>query len=155
MFDNCTTLEELKKEYRKAAKAAHPDCGGSVDAMAAVNAAYEQAADRITRNSGKDAHEQQKERAASKAFMEALLKVISLEGLIIEICGCWIWVSGNTYPHKETLKAAAFQYSGNKKAWYWGETASHKRKGHYSMAEIRSRYGSEVMQADKTKRLTA
>lgn len=37
------TADDLKDFYRRAASAAHPDKGGSDEAMAAVNAAYEQA----------------------------------------------------------------------------------------------------------------
>ena len=41
MFENITTLDELRKAYRAAAFAAHPDHGGSTEAMQEVNAAYE------------------------------------------------------------------------------------------------------------------
>ena len=41
MFDNINSLDELRKAYRAAAFAAHPDHGGSTEAMQEVNAAYE------------------------------------------------------------------------------------------------------------------
>ena len=41
MFNNINTLDELRKAYRAAAFAAHPDHGGSTEAMQEVNAAYE------------------------------------------------------------------------------------------------------------------
>lgn len=36
-FINVTTLEELKKQYRRLAMIHHPDCGGSTEAMQEVN----------------------------------------------------------------------------------------------------------------------
>lgn len=40
---NATTLEDVRAAYRNAAMECHPDRGGSQEAMAAVNDAYEQA----------------------------------------------------------------------------------------------------------------
>lgn len=41
-FVNCNTLEELKKEYRRLAMIHHPDVGGTVEEMQAINAEYDQ-----------------------------------------------------------------------------------------------------------------
>ena len=40
-FTNCTTLDELKKEFRRLCMAHHPDRGGDTATMAAINAEYE------------------------------------------------------------------------------------------------------------------
>ena len=39
-YTTCHTLEELKAEYKCLAKMYHPDCGGSDEIMAQVNAQY-------------------------------------------------------------------------------------------------------------------
>lgn len=155
MFKNCSTLEELKKAYRAEAKKAHPDCGGSAEQMAEVNKAYEEASERITKSSGKPRNEQEAERQASEAFKAALLKIIHLDGVEIEICGSWIWATGNTFIYRELLKEAGFWYSKNKKAWYWKEGESRKMRGHYTMAEIRTKYGSDKVDNKTTQKLSA
>jgi hypothetical protein len=33
-------------------------------------------------------------------YPEIIDQIISFEGIIIELIGNWIWVSGNTYPHR-------------------------------------------------------
>ena len=40
-FTNIHTLDELKKEYRRLAFVNHPDRGGDVETMQAINAEYE------------------------------------------------------------------------------------------------------------------
>ena len=40
-FENVTTLEELKREYRRLAFAYHPDCGGDTATMQQINNEYE------------------------------------------------------------------------------------------------------------------
>jgi hypothetical protein len=42
-FQNCTTLDALRKELRRLAKLHHPDVGGSLATMQDINAQYEQA----------------------------------------------------------------------------------------------------------------
>jgi DnaJ domain len=41
-----STREELRRAYRHAAKAAHPDAGGSADAFRAVSEAFERLSER-------------------------------------------------------------------------------------------------------------
>ena len=41
MFKNCRTLEELKKEYHRLVLLHHPDRGGNLEMMQAVNNAYD------------------------------------------------------------------------------------------------------------------
>ncbi|MBQ9003779.1 MAG: hypothetical protein IJ087_18190, partial [Eggerthellaceae bacterium] len=38
--------------------------------------------------------------------------------------GCCIWVSGDTKPHRETLKDFGFRWSPKRSAWYWKPQAA-------------------------------
>ncbi len=78
-----------------------------------------------------------------EALREALQKIIHLQGIEIEICGSWIWISGNTYQHKAAIKAAGYTWSKNKSMWYFhnGEYRRGSRKT-YTMDDIRFKYGS-------------
>lgn len=40
-FVNVSTLDELRKEYRRLAKVNHPDMGGSAEEMKVINIEYE------------------------------------------------------------------------------------------------------------------
>lgn len=40
-FKSVTNINELKTEFKRLAKRNHPDCGGSVEVMSAINAEYE------------------------------------------------------------------------------------------------------------------
>src|SRR3954452_8388444 len=42
-----STRDELRRAYRRAAKAAHPDVGGSADAFRAVSEAFERLLERL------------------------------------------------------------------------------------------------------------
>ena len=44
-----------------------------------------------------------------KEFSEVIEKIINLQGIIIEICGSWVWLTGNTYFHKKEIKEAKQQ----------------------------------------------
>ena len=83
---------------------------------------------------------------------EALNKIINLQGIVIEICGAWVWVSGNTKEHWETLKAAGFKFSAPKKMVYfrpeYAQTRRYKKDG-LSMDEIRSKYGADNIKTKK------
>ena len=88
-------------------------------------------------------------------FRDTLNKIINLDAVIIEIIGCWIWVTGNTYGAKDALKAAGFKWCNNKKAWSWhaGERYYKKSKRKLSMDELRNLYGSEEITPHRNDRI--
>lgn len=112
MMINASSVQELKKIYRKAAMANHPDRGGDTEAMKAINATYEKVFE-ILRTSENKAGEGQEgfrpNRERPKAFMDLIEKLVNLHGLTIDIVGTWVWVSGNTLENREALKAAGFR----------------------------------------------
>ncbi len=148
-FTNCQNLDELKKAYKAAAMKHHPDVGGDTATMQQINAEYEARFEVLKRSQNTQAAEDTTGRthATSEsagdfiAIIDALLK---LDGLEIELCGRWLWIGGNTKQHKEALKAAGCRWSSTKKLWSWhfAEDGARWHKGHYSMAQIRSKYGS-------------
>lgn len=165
-FNNINTLEELRKQYSDLLKRHHPDNGGDVSDMQEINAEY----DRLFKVL-KDRHESKttdsKENNAKTDFdnmkydftedvklREALQQVITFEGINIEIVGCWIWVDGNTYGYKDTLKGIGFKWAREKKKWYFHtETFRKKSRKKLSMDDIRSYYGSTEVEPGGTKRL--
>ena len=164
-----TTLEDLKKQYRKLAMQWHPDRPtGDNDSMKAINNEFDKLytelkkADSHKHTSGA-AHTSNtthtgKATPASEtaaAFRAIIDKLITLDDIVIEICGSWVWVGGDTFKHREALKALQFRWSKSKSMWYWHNDGytKHTRKT-YSMSEIRSLYGSETITKGNTLKLT-
>lgn len=54
---------------------------------------------------------------SSPKINEAINAIIGLN-LTIEMRGTWVWVTGDTKPQKEALKAAGYKWSPKKVAWY-------------------------------------
>lgn len=157
-FATCTTLEALKHEYRRLCMIHHPDRGGDTATMAAINDEYDEAFRRI--QSGRTATQQTTEaheaEEAPEAFRAVISRLVILAGINIEICGSWVWVTGSTYPNRESLKAAGLRYSKGKAAWYWKPEGSYsKARRNYSMAEIRELHGSERIRTHASATLTA
>lgn len=154
MFNQINNLDELRKAYRAAAFAAHPDHGGSTEAMQAVNAAYEQRFEQLKaeHNRKADADPTGKTRRVEEMpdeFRAVIERLLSISDIIIELCGSWVWVSGETKAHKDELKAAGCRWAAKKAMWYWRcDKDAHHGKSHASMADIRSKYGSERITSD-------
>ena len=147
-FNNPKTLEELKKQYKTLALKHHPDKGGSLKDMQEINSEYDilfkKLKDIHQTSDGKTYEKETKE--TPEEFKDIITALIILEGIQIEICGCWVWVTGDTYPNKEILKNLKFRYSKSKKAWYYHNDGYHKiGKKTYTLDQIRSLYGSEVI----------
>ena len=85
---------------------------------------------------------------------EVLQQIITFESINIEIVGCWIWVDGNTYNYKDTLKNIGFKWAREKKKWYFHTEAFRKRSHKkLSMDDIRNYYGSTEVETGGIKRL--
>ncbi len=76
-------------------------------------------------------------------------KIVMLEGIEIEVCGLWVWVSGKTGLYRDEFKAAGYRWASKKARWYFaGAPAGGYRI--FDMGEIRERYGSrEVVTTSK------
>lgn len=143
-FSGITNLEELKKTYRRLAMENHPDRGGDTETMKAINAEYEAAFNRIKRGGQAEAEEPTETASEFIAVIDALMKI---KGITIELCGSWLWISGDTKAAKEKLKAAKCRWASKKKMWYWhpAEEKPRHRRGSSDMNEIRQKYGSRVL----------
>lgn len=156
-FSNVSSLEELKKEYRRLALKFHPDMGGDTETMKEINNEHDKLFemlkhDQNTRAAADSTGKTRKTTETPEEFRDIVDFLIHLN-LDAELCGSWIWVGGDTKPHKEELKAHGFRWSQNKKKWYWrhpedGGRRWHKRGG-YTMEEIRAFHGSEFLTSTK------
>lgn len=156
-FKNPRSLEELRKQYKELLKRFHPDNpGGSTAACQEINSEYSRLFEHLKnrRESGNGAEKANFDINLDRALREMLLKVVNLDGLQIEICGSWIWLSGNTYPRKSTLKALGFSWASNKKMWCWHDVEYVKRTHKaVSMDFIREKYGSMEVETKAQARL--
>lgn len=148
-FTNCRTLDELKKEYRRLSKLHHPDHGGDEATMKAINAEYSDRFEVLKRQHNAAADEAHQTTETPEEFVNIINALIKLHGITVELCGCWLWVSGDTRAVKEELKAAGCRWSSSKKMWYWRhqEDGARWSRGRKSMQQIRAKYGSQTFAA--------
>ena len=156
-FTNCHTIEELKKEYRRLALENHPDRGGDEEIMKIINREYEIMAKRLenVHEAGEEAPKHKAETPAEFiAIIDALMK---MSGVVIEICGSWLWLTGNTFQHKDEIAKIGFRWSKTKKSWYWFNEIENttKRRATASMKQIRNKYGSEKIFAKELEKIEA
>lgn len=143
-FKGIATLEELKRTYRKLAMMFHPDHGGNEETFKALSNEYTDLFNILKNNWNEGKTEEQQMTECPEEFIEIIAAIQDLEGLDIELCGSWVWVSGDTKTHKDALKEIGFKWASKKLMWYWrseeNRTTSRKSK---SMSDIRSKYGSD------------
>ena len=141
------TIEELKKQYRELAHKHHPDRGGNVDTMKAVNAEYDALFPQLknvhkTRD-GETYTAKQDSDETVEQFKELIDELMKMDDIIIEIIGCFVWVTGDTKTHKERLKELRFRWHSKKVAWYLAPEDYRKRsRKDYALDEIRAMYGT-------------
>lgn len=159
-FTNCKTAEELKTAYRKAAMKLHPDNGGNEEEFKTMQAEFSKMFDRLKNvHASKDGgtYEKTGEYAThetAEEFMNIINTLLTFPGLNVELCGSWVWVSGDTKQYKDQLKELGCKWSANKKMWYWqndGKRKHHKKA--WSIDQIRNTYGSTRFQQAQYKEL--
>lgn len=145
------TFQDIKIAYRRACMAYHPDRNpAGLEMMKLINAAWACLSDFVP-GSEKDAFDASSYGTELNAALNAIINL----GLEIEICGSWVWVSGDTRPHREVLKASGFKWAPKKMMWNFRppEWKSFSR-GKFSMDDIRERHGSVTVKTNQQARLT-
>jgi hypothetical protein len=147
-FETCTTLEEVKKAYYSLAKANHPDKGGDAEIMKAINNAYDFAIAKILKGGSFSSEEINFESELSEIYREKVQALAAVEGIVIELVGKWLWISGNTFPVKDAIKAAGFFWAKKKAAWFWRpEDAKSNSRKSMPLEEIKAKYGATTLKA--------
>lgn len=145
-FKDIKSLQELRTVYRELLKKYHPDNGGSESVAKEINAEYEIMFQRLKAGTN---NKTDYDTDIDIMIRDVIQKIISLN-VHVEICGSWVWVSGNTYPVKDSLKAAGLKYSRNKKMWYFAATGCRRySKKSTTIDYIRNKYGSQVVKEDR------
>ena len=141
------TLEELKTMYHQLAMQHHPDRGGNTAIMQAVNDEYAVLFPKLKdTHRNKDGETYTANYASSEtadSFKELIDELMKMDNIVIEVIGCFVWVTGNTKPYKEIFKSLRFQWHTKKVAWYL-KPEDYNRRSHkdYSFDEIRAMYGT-------------
>lgn len=102
--------EDLKKQYRAWCKKLHPDHGGDPEAFREMMEEYQELQ---LHGFKQEARNQETELTAE--LERALKKIVTLEGLEIDLVGSWLWVSGETFNFREILKEAGFKWASKRK----------------------------------------
>lgn len=156
MFKNVSSFEDLKKEYRKLAKLHHPDTGGKEEDFKKLNEAYENKTKELLESkTEQEKKEGFKETAETMAdFKKITDELLQYDNIFLEICGLWLWISGDTKPIKDKLKALGCFYASKKCQWYYRPTEyKSSNKKPKTMDYIREKYGSNFIYKNSNTRI--
>lgn len=152
-FNNPETIEELKEKYRKLVKMLHPDNGGDENEFKAMQSEFTKlykALKNIHRAVNGEHYEKDNgSKETAEQFMDIIEKIIHMDGCVIEIMGSWVWVSGDTKKYADILKEIGFWWSSAKKAWYYTGGVHQKRRGSYSLNQLRKKWGAVEVETEK------
>lgn len=142
------TPEIAKDAYRRASMKFHPDRNpAGLEMMQAINAAYNVLRDYTGKVEVANGYDD--------ALNDAINAVITCPGINIEICGNWVWLSGDTKTYKEIIKAAGYKWASKKLMWYFRpEEWSSSCRRNTSIDEIRSTHGSTKVQPKYSQTIT-
>lgn len=152
-FQNIKTLEELKSAYKKLAFKYHPDIchePNATEIMQEINNEYDQMFAMVNRTHKnfkgeyytKDTNEMPNE------FRDIIEKLIKLKGLVVDCCGSWLWISGDTFNHKNELREMGCQYCGAKKVWSYTREKHHHNQ-HVPLKIIKDLYGCTTYKSEE------
>lgn len=155
-FGDDESIDSLKKQYWKLARQYHPDFndGKTNEEMKHINNEYELA----LQNLGKIKNKDYRVDEDYIIIVDETLK-LNMENVDIEVCGWFVYLWGETKPHKEELKKLGYRWNGKKVCWYWRPSWYTKRnRNSWSMDKIRETWGSETVprrEREERERITA
>lgn len=160
-FEQCNTVDAVKKHYRTLAMQMHPDRGGDTASMQELNRQYQNALSachgQTSIGSDKEEHtyyyNQEREQEIID-FIDRLLRSNALKSDNVEcmIIGRWVWITGDTKPVKDTLKELECRWHSKRQAWYWHkQTYRTQFNKSVSLDDLANYYGySRVEDNEKT-----
>lgn len=155
-FGDDESIDSIKKQYWKLARQYHPDFndGKTNEEMKQINNEYELA----LQNLGKIKNKDYRVDEDYIIVVDETLK-LNMENVDIEVCGWFVYLWGETKPHKEELKKLGYRWNGKKVCWYWRPSWYTKRnRNSWSMDKIRETWGSETVprrEREERERITA
>ena len=144
-FKECKTVEEVKAMYKTLAKQYHPDLGGDTATMQAINSEYAYACVKILKGENLTSEDTEEQIRMSEEYRAVIEKLMPITGIVIEVVGNWIWVTGATYPVRKELKEAGLFFASKKVAWYYRSEEFKSTGSKKTLDEIREKYGSETV----------
>ena len=151
-FKACRTLDEVKAMYKLLAKQHHPDCGGDTATMQAINVEYAYACAHVLKGENLSQEDTEEATRLSEEYRAVIERLMPLAGILIEVVGNWIWVTGDTKPVKQQLKDAGLFFASKKVAWYYRSEEFKTTGSKKSLDEIRAKYGSETVNSHKQRK---
>ena len=89
-FVNVNSFDELKKQYRRLAMQYHPDRGGDTETMKAINAEHDEIFEQLKHGWNATHDKEHQTTESPEEFRDIIEKLLKLDGLEIELCGCWL-----------------------------------------------------------------
>ena len=170
-FNGCKSIEDVKKMYRKLCMQYHPDLHATESdkekyetAMKEINAEYDIMFERyknIHATESTKANDSTESNAGAynadetpEMFRDIINGLIHCDGVQIDIVGSWVWLTGNTFAHKDTIKGLGFKWASKKKAWYWHSGEYSSRHSKMTLDEIKNKYGCQSVKTSKQLRIS-
>ena len=149
-FKDCTTVEAVKKAFRKLAMTHHPDRGGSVETMKEINSQYQAALKSLDgQQDGKFTYHYNQEKESNIADKIQEVLGLHLPNVEVMLIGTWIWVNGDTKPHKESLKNIKFKWHAKRQCWFYSEDKKTRYNNKTSLEGLASKYGFKSFAQDE------
>ncbi|TNV16114.1 molecular chaperone DnaJ [Buttiauxella sp. B2] len=138
--------KDIKAAYKKLAFKYHPDRNPAIsgEIMKAINAARDFLLANLD-NLNKFQSADESDHYNYGEEMESVLNTLStLAGIVFEVIGNWVWISGETIVHKDVLKEIKCKWAPKKKQWFYRpeEHKSTRNRKEHSLDEIREKFGT-------------
>jgi hypothetical protein len=168
-FQQCSTVAEVKSEYKRLAMLWHPDRpGGDTATMQVINAQYKTAlsgkhGETTTGDDGQDHtyyYNDEREQAIIDKITEIIKSGVLTEGVELWLVGSWLWLRGETKQHKDKIgrKGLGFTWNGHetRRCWQWHLPSYRKTQlSNDDFDGIAARYGASRISSQQSTSLAS